>query len=881
MDFKVDNHRVKWNFLPGEPDICRILLNETVNPGDSINLTTPFHVKIPEGVTSRLGHIGQSYQISQWYPKPAVYDNNGWHPMPYLDQGEFYSEFGKYDVSITLPANYIVGATGDLQNDREAKMLDQLASDTSWIKAKYKRKENFPPSSEQMKTLRYTGEGIHDFAFFADKRFHVLKGSVRLPGSGREVTTWLMFTEIQASLWKDALPYVDQAIAYFSKWIGDYPYNSFTVVQSALTTGAGMEYPGITVIGMTRDAYSLDEVIAHETCHSWFYAALGSNERRYPFMDEGITSAYEMRYMHERYPGKKLWEIFIKKKKAAKLLHIDKMPVERITELEWLIQARKNLEQPMNLPAPEYTMMNYSLIIYNKSAIAFNYLRAYLGDSLFDLAIHEYYRVWKFKHPQPNDLRNILETTTGKNLSWFFDDLLTTTKRLDYSIIRLKNQQLLVKNMGEMASPLVIAGISGDSTYFEKWVNGFAGEQWIDIPRGNYSEIKIDPAHVMPEMYRLNNNIRKSGIFRKADPIQTGLLYTIEDTDKQPLLFIPAVDWNRQDGFLLGMTIHNGFLLPKPMEYIFIPFYSVKNSTLDGFGKISVNIIPYEHFIRMITLSLEGSRFGAPGNQIYNKGNVGFDLYFRNPIDNSPFKQKVYGKYIVATDLFRIELLEKSKMSSYLQFGYQLEKTGFINPFTLLASFESNQSFQKASLEFNYKYSYHRKNNGLDIRLFAGKIFKNTVEIPFYDLSASGRSGYDLYLYQGTYPDRFTEFPKTFLSRQMTLSEGGLVSPVNNSLGYSLWLISLSFTSNLPGIARRVPVKPFVNLLLNDRGYSQGYISPFFYEAGLKAGIWGLFEIYIPVIVSRNMSSVTGSFSDRIRFTLNLDSIMQFKLIND
>ena len=129
--------------------------------------------------------------------------------------------------------------------------------------------------------------------------------------------TWVMFTNQQADLWKDALDNVNNSIRYFSEVIGDYPYNTLTVVQSALTSGAGMEYPGLTVIGLANDSYALDEVIAHEICHNWFYSALGSDERRYPFMDEGITSAYEERYMKERYPGKMLWELYFRKKKAA------------------------------------------------------------------------------------------------------------------------------------------------------------------------------------------------------------------------------------------------------------------------------------------------------------------------------------------------------------------------------------------------------------------------------------------------------------------------------------------------------------------------------------------------------------------------------------
>jgi hypothetical protein len=264
LDFVADGYPVQWNLLPESPDICMLHLIKPLVPGDTIWITTPFRVKIPKGVTSRLGHIGESYQISQWYPKPAVYDRTGWHQMPYLDQGEFYSEFGSYDVSITLPVNYVVGATGNLQNEQEKRLLELMAADTAWMKTIDSGWEFFPPSSGQMKTLRFTEDHIHDFAWFADKRFHVLKGSVPLPDSKREVTTWVMFTNQEAHLWKKAISYVNDALLYFSKRIGDYPYNNYTAVQSALNSGAGMEYPGMTVIGLAKDPYLLDEVITHE-----------------------------------------------------------------------------------------------------------------------------------------------------------------------------------------------------------------------------------------------------------------------------------------------------------------------------------------------------------------------------------------------------------------------------------------------------------------------------------------------------------------------------------------------------------------------------------------------------------------------------------------
>jgi hypothetical protein len=878
LDFKVNGKHVQWNLQPGQPDISQIILNSPLLPGNSITITTPFHVKIPKGVTSRLGHIGESYQISQWYPKPAVYDQSGWHQMSNQDQGEFYSEFGSFDVSITLPSNYIVGATGNLQNKEEARMLDRLAADTSLTVNIGSENDSFPSSSNEMKTLRYTGNQIHDFAWFADKRFHVLKGKVKLPESGREVTTWVMFTNQQSKLWKDAIAYVNHSILFFSKWNGDYSCQSYTAVQSALSAGDGMEYPGIAVIGLAKDAYSLEAVIAHEVGHSWFYSALASNERRYPYLDEGITSTNEVRYMNERYPEKKLWETSVGNLKLAKFFHIDQMPVSLIRELEWLPQARNNLEQSVNLSSNDYNTLNYSLMIYNKAGTGFNYLRAYLGDSIYDWTMHEYYRQWKFRHPQPDDLRVVFETKTGKDLSWFFDDFVATTKRMDYKMVGFANQKLLIRNKGELNSPTVISGMSGDSICFEQWVEGFEGQKWIAIPSGNYSELRIDPRHVTPEIFRWNNNIRTSAIFPKTDPLRTQLYFTLEDPEKRHLMYVPTVNWNSENGFMIGAAIHNGFLTPKPFEYFMMPFWSFHNSDLAGFGRISYNITPYDKLIRKAKISLEGAQFGAPGNQNYHKIKAGLDLYFRSGQMNNSLIQKVYGNFITASNLFQIIHQEKARMSNYLQFGYQLEKIGNINPYKLLVSSQSGQSFLKTSVEFNYRLSYYGKKNGLDIRLFAGTMLKSDPTVPFYSLSASGRSGPEQYLFEGTFPDRFSIFPNTFWSRQMSFSEGGLVSPFNSQLGYSNWLVSLSLTSNLPGKTQRIPIKPFVNILLNDHGIETGHNSPFFYEAGLKAGLWNFFEIYIPLVVSGNTESINGSIKNRIRLVFNLDTFSQVKL---
>jgi hypothetical protein len=287
------------------PDVVKIILNEPLPSGEYLQIESPFRLQFPASF-SRLGHVGQSYQATQWYPKPAVYDRDGWHPMAYLDYGEYYSEFGAFDIYLTLPKNYLVGASGTLQTADEDTWLRERAQEDeelNWLDSDLNLyvEPPFPPSDEERKTLHYYAERVHDFAWFADKRFHVLHKTVAVPGRAEPVELWSFFTDYQANLWQRSLTYLERSVQFYSEHVGAYAYPQMTAVQSALSAGGGMEYPMVTVIGSASNARALDGVITHEVGHNWFYGVLASNERAHPWMDEGFNSYYDHRYDREYY----------------------------------------------------------------------------------------------------------------------------------------------------------------------------------------------------------------------------------------------------------------------------------------------------------------------------------------------------------------------------------------------------------------------------------------------------------------------------------------------------------------------------------------------------------------------------------------------------
>ena len=385
LNFKVDDELVQVEDHPQHQDIVKIILAKPLPPAGKVVIETPFNVKLPS-YFSRGGHIDQSYMLTQWYPKPAVYDNAGWHPMPYLDQGEFYSEFGNYEVAITLPSEYKVASTGKLKSSTE---------------------------KDNTQTLVYEQENIHDFAWFADKDFEVLHDTLKL--ASKTIDVYAYYNKANKENWTKSLSYIKSAIITKSKWVGEYPYATVSVVEKAGAPDAGgMEYPTITLVSNNGNEKMLDYLINHEVGHNWFYGILASNERQHPWMDEGMNSFYDMRYSQLQYGNNSTDPLetnsaFFEKRNPEDWPH---------TLLQTIIGISK--DQPIATGSEQFSTYNYGLVAYNKAAEWIQLLERELGKALFDTMMQQYYERFKFKHPHPADFKAVAEEVSGKNLDALF-----------------------------------------------------------------------------------------------------------------------------------------------------------------------------------------------------------------------------------------------------------------------------------------------------------------------------------------------------------------------------------------------------------------------------------------------------------------------------
>ncbi len=896
LRFSAGQEYISWTPDKEHADICVLHLNQALTPGDSIMIRTPFYVKLPSASYSRLGHLGQAYSITQWYPKPAVYDNNGWHPMPYLNQGEFYSEFGSFDVSITLPENYVVGASGELRSTAEKEWMLNKSKETAYSKGEMK----FPPSSPREKTIRYFQNNIHDFAWFADKRYHVLHGEVELPGNGEKVDTWALFTNSEPELWQKSIKYINDAVYYYSLWVGDYPYRQCTAVDGTISAGAGMEYPGITIIGKSGMDAILETVITHEVGHNWFYGILGSNEREHPWMDEGINSFYECKTIMEKYPVELFGNVneFSSLGFLSRLSGLHRFNYRDFSFFEYLLSASSNSDQPVKGAATSFTKLNYGTIVYKKSAVAFYYLNKYLGDSLFNRCMQSYFEDWKFRHPSPQDLKNTFVQVSGKNLDWFFDELLSTTKKQDFKLLKKGHDpsgfRVRVIEKSGLAAPFSLTAYQKDKPKYEQWFDKENTDKDIFIPCENCNNIIADASRVSLDVNHRNNRYK-----RKCFPA-IHLLPKVHQPDRPSLFLTPVAAWNNYNKFMAGAAIYNSVIPFRKLEYYLVPLYGTEDNSLNGNGIISYSLYPDKSIFSKIHLSNSLRKFTyrqesyrsnlqqvVKGTFAYLRYSPSLTFTIKNKMPRSLMRQYVQiesvhlweENVLYNTEVRPVYAVKTRDYREFYRVIYALREKRAVDPWSLLLQGEASKDVGKIQSEFNYRLSYKKKGRSADIRLFGGYAFRDKVQgaYGFFLSDRSGVLGSNDYAYDEWYFGR-TE-TEGFLFRQMALRQGSFKAYTPFG-AYKSWIIALNLSVDLPV---PLPIRLYADIgttenLKTDLKKAYDLDAGYSYNAGLCFSIAkNAIDIYFPLLLSEEIKKFNETndirYREQIRFVFDISKL--------
>lgn len=573
---KVDGEEAKTEL---DNTILKVFLSKPLKPGASITFDIAFKTYFDNGtIRNRMKQFNawgyKHYDVVHWYPRISVYDRKqGWDTDQHMDH-EFYGDFGTFDVSFTLPNNYVTEATGTLINREEVLPADLRAKldISNFAKKPWNEKPSvvIAPNGTT-KTWHFNAKDVHDFALTTDPTYRI--GEAEWKG----IKCYAFVQEPHAAGWLDAAAYTAKVIQVNSEDFGMYAYPKITVADAQ----DGMEYPMLTLDGGFYPDYK--DLIAHEVGHNWFFGMVGSNETYRAALDEGFTQ-FLTSWTYQRIDGKQ--RIRFKYRSAY---------VERFTEPDYIrnsevyngymSEAARGIETNINVHSDMYNGAirhggGYRQV-YSKTATMLYNLQYVLGDSLFLSAMKHYVLQWQFAHPYFEDFRNSIIQYTHVDLNWFFDEWMETSKTIDYAIGSVKKgkepeeYKIKFKRYG-MQMPIDFSVIgNNDSIYsfhipnnwFVKQTNAKVLPRWIGwdkvkpsytatvkIPSGVY-DVLIDSSTRLADVNMLNNE-KKFPIKYRFD----SKIYNPSDWTRYELFARPDLWYNGYDGFKLGVHINGNYM---------------------------------------------------------------------------------------------------------------------------------------------------------------------------------------------------------------------------------------------------------------------------------------------------------------------------------
>jgi peptidase M1-like protein len=473
--------------------VASVPLPRPVEPNETIDIEIEWTAKIPRPF-ARTGYIDDYYFFGQWFPKIGVLEDNGWNTHQFHSGTEFYSDYGVYDVRMTVPRGYIVGASG-----REVSVTN---------------------SANGTAIHHYHGEDIHDFAWTTSPRFLVRTRTFEHPALPR-VQMRLLLQPEHADQEARHFDAAAATLKNYGEWFGAYPYDNITIVDPAFQSGSrGMEYPTLFTAGTRwiapRRAIDVEEVTIHEAGHQWWYAVVGSNEFEHAWMDEGINQFSESRtdkvafggsnYLSRRYFGGFVPWVF------------NDIRVKREWD-EGLSGYRAQAESDAEAtPSFRYWPSTGGNITYFKTALWLHTLENWLGWTTLQRGMSSYFERWKFHHPQPTDFFQAIGEAAGRDLTPFFDQVYRSSNTFDYGVQQLTSTTagkdkfrttVVARRFGEAIFPVdVVTTFSDGSRKTERWDGVERRIIYRYDTKVRARSVQVDPNHVLMLDVNYTNNSR-------------------------------------------------------------------------------------------------------------------------------------------------------------------------------------------------------------------------------------------------------------------------------------------------------------------------------------------------------------------------------------
>jgi hypothetical protein len=475
---------------------------ERLMPDSTATLNLDWHFQIPGADNFRMGQDGEVYFLAYWYPHMAVYDDvQGWTAQPYQGDGEFYMGWADYDLSITVPEGWLVGATGTLQNpgdvlsDSVRARLDRVRRTGEIVRVVDSSERGVgtataaAPEGDSTLTWEFSAERVRDVAFGTSDDF-VWDATTAETGTGTSMIH--SFYRPEKTTWQRSAEFARFSIEHLSEMLVPYPYPQMTAVEGPI--GGGMEFPMITHIGDPTSDEALFGVTYHEISHEWFPMMVGTNEKAHAWLDEGTTTFNETEGRDDFFPDRDAW---------ARSEH-------------YYFRLARVVQTPSMRHADRYPVDGPDRYVasYDKPGVMLHALRGVLGEETFFEAYRTFAERWSYKHPTPYDFFNTFEDVAGRELDWFWRGAFYETWTMDHAVQSVEQTDdgvtVIVADRGRLPMPVLLEATYADGRVVERrvdvdpWLNGERSVT-ISLEPGTLRRVTLDPDGVFPDLNRRND----------------------------------------------------------------------------------------------------------------------------------------------------------------------------------------------------------------------------------------------------------------------------------------------------------------------------------------------------------------------------------------
>jgi transcription antitermination factor NusG len=811
--------------IKDKADILKVPLIKPLKPNGKVKISITYLVKIPNAKFTNYGKTKEGYHLRFWYITPAVY-KNGWQLMSNLNIDDLYENGTDFTMEINIPKEYVLESN-----------LYQYKSE----------KNNF-------KNYYLVGKNKTDIILGINKS----KQLKTFKTSKTTVYTDVSNDDIDYNTTTDIL---DRELRFIEKYLGKYPHKEIYVDK--ITQSKDPVYGLSQLPNFLRpfsDTFKWDVTMFKALTKKYIENTLLLNKRKdYWFLD-GLQNYLMLEYIQEFYPDTKLLGN-LSNRWFLKSFHISKQDFNDKYPLVYQFISRRFLDQALVTSADSLSNFNRKIANKYKAGLGFRYLKGFLGDSILNSSIKEFYQKNQTKIISSSDFRKIISSKTNKKIDWFFNDYIKTNKKIDHTIDHIivseDSIEITIKNKRNITTPVLLYGLKDKEIKYKKWFTNIKNSKTVKIPREDFNRISLNYENIYPELNTLDNwESLENKIFNK--PLKFTFIKDIQDPYYSQLFYQPEISYNFYNGLILGTKLHNKPLIKRNLEFKFAPSYATKSNSVIGEFSVLFNQYIEETKIYKIMYGVFGQTLDYAPNLSYSSLVPFANIIFKRKSLRDATTQSISAKLVhINKEIAATDVRTDQDNYGVFSLSYNYINPDIIKEFRYNFSVEVAEKFSKAAVDLRFR-SLSTSDTQLDFRFFAGAFLSNKTAGNYFSFGLDRANDY---LFQLNYFGRSED--SGFFSQQYIIAEGGFKSVLPTRFANQYMF---AFNSSF-GLWRWIE-------LYNDVAFLKNKNNPLYfgYNNGIRFNfIHNILEVYFPLYSNNGWEISQKRYPQKIRFTLTAD----------